>query len=85
MADDLHSHKLISVAEKDRVHQISAVSIKVKAMFSCLGRNIERGRKDNNQFINFLNMINNCWQCLPALSILEKKMRANICEYKIIL
>ena len=84
MADDLHSHKLISVAEKDRVHQISSVSIKVKAMFSCLARNIERGRKDNNQFVNFLNMINNHWQCLPALSILEKKMRAK-CKYKIIL
>lgn len=82
MADDLYTNKLISIAEKDRVYQIPSVCIKVKAMFSCLGRNIERGRKDNNQFVNFLNMINGSWQCLPALSILEKEMRAKICEYK---
>ena len=80
MADLLFTHNLISIAEKDRVYQISSLPIKVKATFSSLGANIERGRKDNNQFTNFLAVLHDNWQHVPTLRELEEKMRAEACK-----
>ena len=82
MATDLCTYKLISIAEKDRVYKLSSVPIKVKAMFSSLGVNIERRRKDNNQFAKFLELLHNNWNDMPALSVLEDKMRREASKLK---
>ena len=78
LADLLSTHNLISIAEKDRVYQISSVPIKVKAILSSLGANIERGRKDNNLLAKFLAVLHDNWQHVPTLIKLEKKMRADL-------
>ena len=80
MADLLFTHNLISIAEKDRVYQISSVPIKVKAILSSLGANIERGRKDNNQLTKFLAVLHDNWQHVPTFIKLEEKMRAEACK-----
>ena len=80
MADQLSTHKLISIAEKDRVYQLSSVPIKVKAVLSSLGANIERGRKDNNQLIRFLAVLHDNLEHVPTLTILEEKMRREACK-----
>ena len=80
MADRLLTHNLISIAEKDRVYQISSIPIKVKAIFSSLEANIERGRKGNNKFTKFLAVLHENWQHVPTLRELEEKMRVEACK-----
>ena len=80
MADLLFTHNLISIAEKDRVYQISSLPIKVKATLSSFGANIERGRKDNNKLTKFLAVLHDSWQHVPTLRELVEKMRAEACK-----
>lgn len=80
MADILSTHNLISIAEKDRVHQLSSVPIKVKAILSSLGANIERGRKDNDQLTKFLTVLHDKWQHVPTLIEVVVKMRRDACK-----
>lgn len=74
--------KLISIAEKDPEYKLSSVPIKVKAMFSSLEVNIERRSRDNNQFAKFLVLLNNNWDHISALSVLEKEMRREASKLK---
>ena len=80
LADLLSTHYLISIAEKDRVYQISSLPIKVKAILSSIGANIERGRKNNNKLTRFLAVIHDNWQDVPTLRELVEKMRAEACK-----
>ena len=51
-------------------------------MFSSLGVNIERRIRDNNQFTKFLVLLNNNWDHISALSVLEKEVRREASKLK---